>query len=101
MAEKLDLTAPVTKPALTDYRVERLTLHFNPPEGSSIYIQLLGTNGEAFSHAYVDAPGSPTATTLLIALNKMDLSTQSLQRRILARLVADGVLAGSITGSPD
>ena len=43
-----------------------------------------------------------TATTLMRALNKADLSVKSLQRRILERLVVDGKLpAGAVTGTVD
>jgi hypothetical protein len=37
---------------------------------------------------------------LITALNKANLSTTSLERRILQRLIADGHLAGSVTGTP-
>jgi len=38
--------------------------------------------------------------TLLIQLNKANLSTISLEKRILNRLFADKHLAGSVTGTP-
>jgi hypothetical protein len=92
--EQFDLTTPVTTPALATYTVERLTLDW---PGAAISIQLRGQNGEPFSFSY----SGSVATTLMRALNKADLSVKSLQRRILERLVADGALAGTISGTPD
>lgn len=101
MPEVLTLTTPVTVPALSTYRVVSLYLLFNPPTGSSITIGLAGTNGESLTKTYADTGSAPVATTMLTALNKANLSTQSLQNRILSRLIADGVLVGSVTGTPD
>jgi hypothetical protein len=43
-----------------------------------------------------------TALTMMRQLNKANLSTLSLHRRILERLAADGKLpSGTITGDPD
>lgn len=94
MAEILTLTAPVVPPSVTTYRVTGLSLNFG---GEKITIELTGTNGEKWQHSIVGS----TAVTLMVALNKANLSTKSLQRRILERLVVDGVLSGSISGSPD
>jgi len=101
MAERLDLTTPVPKPSLTSYRVTDLVLHFDPPTGSLIQITLVGDSGDSLTRTYRDSAADPVATTFLIALNKANLSVQSLQRRILARLVTDGVLAGAVSGTPD
>lgn len=94
MAEVLDLTVPIVVPSITSYRVVRLTFDW---EAAVISIGLRGPNGEFRDFAY----NGEIATTLMIALNKANLSTQSLQRRVLARLVNDGLLAGTISGSPD
>ena len=95
MAERLDLTTPITPPSVTRYTIERLTLDW---PGASIYLQLLGPNGEAASCVWT----GDTATTLMRALNKVNLSIKSLQRRLLERAVADGLLtAGAVSGTPD
>lgn len=94
MAELITLTAPVVPPSVTDYRVTGLILNFG---GQKLSVELTGTNGERLTHNYVGS----TAVTLMVSLNKANLATKSLQRRILERLVADGVLAGTISGSPD
>ena len=94
MAEQLDLTTPVTTPDITSWRVVYLELNW---AAQSIRIGLLGTNGETSHHNY----NGEVAETMMINLNKVNLSTTSLQRRILERLLADGLLVGSISGTPD
>lgn len=89
MAEKVTLTVPVS-----DYAVSALSLRFK--EGR-ITIELENTNGDRLIHTIED----PAATTLMLALNKADLSSNSLHRRIFARLITDGVLTGTISGVPD
>lgn len=93
--EQLDLTVPETKPAVTTYLVERMTLDWT---AQRIDIGLVAPNtGEKKVFSYTDS----TATTLMRALNKVDLSVKSLQRRILERLAADGLLGGTVSGTPD
>jgi hypothetical protein len=94
MAELITLTAPIVPPSVTDYRVTGLLLNFG---GQKLTVELTGTNGEKLTHSYVGS----TAIALMVALNKANLSIKSLQRRVLERLVSDGVLAGAISGSPD
>ena len=92
--ELLNLTTPETGPSITNWQV--ITVRFGWVE-QRIDIVLLGTNGEQRAFAYTGSE----ATTLMKALNKVDLSVKSLQRRILERLVSDGKFAGTILGSPD
>lgn len=94
MAEQLDLTTPETKPTNSFYKVERIS--FDWP-AKIISISLVGQNGEAKSHSYTGT----TAQTLMIALNKVDLSVLSLHKRILNRLITDGVISGTVSGVPD
>lgn len=94
MAEIVTLTTPVTTPNLTTYRVVAVAFDW---DAATIGIRLRGTNGESRTCGY---QGS-AATTLMTALNKVDLSTTSLQKRVLQRLIADGEIAGAISGSPD
>ena len=93
-AEQLDLATPVTTPDLTAWQVSRLDLDWT---GARIVITLRGPNREQKRHDYSGA----AATTLMTALNKANLTTNSLHKRILNRLVADGVIAGTISGVPD
>lgn len=102
LQERIDLTTPVTKPTQTNWKIERVTLYYGGPGTSSINIQLIGTNGETISQVYVDSIGPPlvtTATDLLRLLNTSNNSTTSLQKRILTKLVNDGVISGTVSGS--
>ena len=95
MSEKIDLTVAEIAPATSTYEIETLTLDVR---GARIYIVLwCAATGKQKTHEYRDT----TATQIMRALNTADLSVKSLQRRILERLIADGVLAGNVTGSPD
>jgi hypothetical protein len=96
MAEQLDLTAPVTKTATANYRVSYLNMDV---DGGRLMVVLTANNGDTVQKVY-DATTTPTGASLLIALNKADLTAKSLQRRILERLIADGVIAGTISGVP-
>lgn len=42
-----------------------------------------------------------TAINLMKALNKANLSTKSLHRRVIEKLINDGKLDGTISGDPD
>jgi len=92
--EQIDLTTPITQPAITNYRLNKLDLRWLDQH---IRIELVADSGEVIEHSY----DGDIARNLMIALNKMDLSVKSLQRRVMEKLIADGVLAGTITGIPD
>lgn len=95
MAEKIDLTTPF-KPdpsVATDLTITKVVLDW---EGELILITL-SKNGVKKHESY---KGSE-ATTLMALLNKANLATKSLHRRILERLIADGRLSGTISGAPD
>jgi hypothetical protein len=94
MAEIVTLTSPITPPSLTTYSVRMIQMDLDVP---TIVIRLRGTNGEIKTCSYAGA----TATTLMIALNKANLTSNSLQRRVLTQLIADGEISGTISGSPD
>lgn len=98
MAEQVDLAAPVNYANQTYWKLDRLTIDISPP---LIRVQLVGTNGEAASKVY-DSTTTPTAATLLSNLNKANFSgvNNSLVKTIFNRLVADGVIAGSVSGTP-
>ena len=90
--EQLDLSVPIS---ISSYRVIGLNLDW---KGSTITIFLESvTTGQQTVYLYQ----KDEAQNLMITLNKMDLSVKSLQRRILEKLVADGHLTGTVSGSPD
>jgi hypothetical protein len=104
MAETLSLSSPEVIPAITTsvYKVIEIGLRW---EAQMITIALRGEHGEYKSFIY----GGPLqndadrtkATNLMIALNKANLSTVSLQHRVLNQLIADGLISGTVTGTPD
>jgi hypothetical protein len=118
--ERIALTAQETVPANATYRVERVILQQDDPatpaDEGAITIQLIGVERTVPLTCVYNATSAPTGTTLLIALNKANLSsayasngsTGSLVQRIFHRLVvmneAPAVcgrsLAGTLTGIP-
>jgi hypothetical protein len=90
--ELITLTTP--EPSTISYKVSQL--HFDWP-GALIVIGLVGDDASIKTHTYTGA----VATTLMVALNKANLSTKSLQKRVIEQLQADGVLVGTISGTPD
>lgn len=118
--ERITLSAPESVPNNLTYRVDRLILQQDDPntaaDEGSITIQLLGVERPVPVTCVYNASTSPTGTTLLIALNKANLSsayagngsTGSLTQRIFHRLVVMNeapqvcgrALAGSLTGTP-
>ena len=114
MAETLTLTTPraPTRPTITTYTIR--AIYFGWDEGL-IKITLRDNVGEIVTAVYedsaadkaessytADSAADKAATTLLRALNTVNLSTTSLQKRVIQRLVTDGKLpAGAVTGAPD
>lgn len=103
--ELFTLAVPEVVPAVSNiaWRLVKLDLDW---EAAEIVIGLKGSNGERRSFTYGGIYGATDAdrtkaTALMVALNKANLSIKSLQRRVLEQLVADGLLAGAITGAPD
>lgn len=95
MAERLDLASPEqTSPGTITWRPVLLVLDW---ERATIKVGFRGDNGEYTSIGYEGAQ----ATTLMVALNKADLTIKSLHRRLMEQAVADGKLAGTISGAPD
>lgn len=104
--EKIVLNVPVyVSPGATEFRVADLYLRRAHPERQAeivaIYREVTGNDfvlgGKTLQCQY----NGPDAEVLLIALNKANLSTISLEKRILQRCQADGKLgAGTISGTP-
>lgn len=93
--EQAELSAPmVVDPTSTStVRVEKLVLDWKD-KNITIYVGFNGVRRE-FNYS------GDTAVTLMTALNKANLSSNSLHKRILNQLINDGFLAGTISGSPD
>lgn len=101
--EELVLTSPVVESkTTTKYRVASVTLDLDTRASVAdgpglIAITLRSDLNEALYHTYTGT----IATTLIKQLNVVNLSTKSLHKRIIERLVADGVLVGTVSGVPD
>lgn len=96
MAEVITLTTPVPVPSLdiTTWKVVKLELNWL---NKIIRIRLQNNRGEFLDHTYINS----VAETFMIQLNKANLSTTSLQKRILQRLNMDGIIIGTVTGTVD
>jgi hypothetical protein len=94
MAEQLDLTAAIVPPSRTTYSVQQLHLSWDT---AVIQAVLKGSDGALVVVGWEGA----AATTLMISLNKANLSTTSLQKRVLQQAVTDAKLpAGTVSGTP-
>lgn len=103
MPETLTLTSPIipTAPSITGYSVR--SIYLGRSEGV-IRVEVEDNNKHRTTAVYADTvtPPSTVATDLMNALNKANLTTKSLQRRILEQLAADGKLgAGAVSGTPE
>jgi hypothetical protein len=97
--ERVDLTTPHDPDprATSVLRVNALNMRWgNSPEESLIDIQLSsGTILLSFGYFGQDARNQ------MILLNKANLTSNSLHRRVLNKLISDGFISGTISGSPD
>jgi hypothetical protein len=89
MAEIVTLGTPITDVTLVglvlDWPGEQITVILGTEGGGRINHELFGGEAVAFMRA----------------LNRADLSKKSLHRRVLEKLVAKGVLRGTVSGEPD
>lgn len=111
MPEELILTTPVvpTAPApTTKYRVSAFTMDLEtmapplvptgqPPEPGLVQIKLKDDTGKYSNYQYT----GKQAVNMIQALNTANLTQKSLQKRILEKLSADGLLPGTVQGTPD
>ena len=97
--EQISLTnAYVVNPtSTTKFEVESLYLDRLTPE---IRIRISTTTAAGYIYREFSYYGS-TATSLMNTLNKANLTTNSLYKRIMNQLINDGFLSGSVLGTPD
>lgn len=88
--EIITLTTPVS-----GFIVRNVNLVWRGPN-SYIYIVVEGA-GSIITHEY----SGVEAETTLKGLNTANLSAKSLHKRVLEKLVLDGILTGTISGVPD
>ena len=116
------LTTPATQPSITQYQVTliginrlnwQISLNFTPNTGPSISCTYgsgpvpvaapSGNVGITCSNGYTNASapsGFATVQAMIVALNKANMTTISLEKRIYNQVIADGVFAASVTGTP-
>jgi hypothetical protein len=97
MAEQVDLTTPIT-----NCKVKELLFRYLGAESLvGVTVEAppttAGAPGAVFGHQYYGAE----AESMLKVLNTANLTVKSLHKRVLERLIADGVIEGSISGTPD
>lgn len=90
--EQVDIS-PVVHPAKTHYRISRLTLDW---DAACIDIVLRDNTGGTQTHTYSGAE----AVNMMLTLNTANLTNNSLHKRTLAKLLADGKLVGTVSGTP-
>lgn len=102
--EKVTLTAPIQVDAgIADLRATELRLSWSR-QNIQIWLSPIDASGAIIpgrAPLFFEYNGS-TASNLLKTLNTANLSIKSLQRRIIEKLQADGLIGpGLITGSPE
>ena len=88
--EKFNLSTPVplTPPDKTQYTLRYIRFDW---DAKYFEVGLRDNLGRALSKVY-DETTNPTGESLMLSLNKANLSSSSLHRRIFTRLSADGVI---------
>lgn len=95
MAELLTLTTPlVLDPrALSAVQVESLLLNWKDK-------RIVVIVGDGETQRQFEYTGT-VAVTMMTLLNKANLTSNSLHKRVINQLITDGFLAGTISGTPD
>ena len=94
-AEQVNLTVPITKPSINSYKIDSIVLNVTGATITIILIDPISGEKPVFSYYGV------TATNMMNALNKANLSVTSLQKRIFQQLITDGKILGTVSGVPD
>lgn len=96
--EELVLTTPKTT---TKYRVVAVTLNLEMEmiidDPGAVLIELKDNLDQPSTYSYT----GQTAVDMIKWLNTANLTTKSMQKRILERLSTDGYLPGTVSGTPD
>lgn len=91
--EQVNLADVVQPPAISNYRISRLSLDW---DSACIDILLRDNVGGTVTATY----SGQEATDMMLILNTANLTTNSLHKRTLNKLIADGKLIGTISGTP-
>jgi hypothetical protein len=94
--ESVTLTSPIIKTSTSSCALE--TFDLNIPK-ATIAVTLTCNNGDAIGKVY-NSTTTPTGASLISTLNTSNNSTTSLVKRVYNRLIADGVITGTVSGTP-
>jgi hypothetical protein len=94
--ESVSLTVPIVKTATSSCALDVLTLDVTR---SAIFATLRCNNGDVVQKTY-DGGTTPTGASLLTTLNRSNFTTNSLIKAVYTRLIADGVITGTVAGTP-
>ena len=93
--EELVLTDPVvTETKKEKFRIVRLDINVESP---NIVIHLRDNNNAPHSHTYIEQEGKD----IIKLINTGNFTVKSLNKRLLEKLSADGVLPGTVVGAPE
>lgn len=101
--EELTLTDPVVVPekVTNKYHVVAVSMDMeamaHATEKGQILIRLRDNYDAPSNYQYTGSQ----AITLIKTLNTANLTTKSMHKRILEKLSADGLLVGTVSGTPD
>jgi len=104
--EKVTLTTPVqTALGATDFRVWQLTLQRTHPDAPAaivvVFREVTGTTFVSRGRVIECRFDGDPADALIVTLNKINLSTTSLEKRVTQQCQMTGAIgAGTITGTP-
>ena len=105
MAESITLTTPISGQAAIS--VLRPSLLILDAMRGRVTIQLREWAAGAFvedgrfREFTYDSATTPTGASLIVSLNKANLTTISLEKRIMNQLITSGLVAGSVGGTVD
>lgn len=96
--ESVTLNTPIVKTATSSCALDYMNLDVG---NSRILVALKCNNGDVITKVY-DSTTTPTGASLLSALNTSNNSgaNPSLIRRVYSRLIADNVIVGTVSGTP-
>lgn len=102
--ERVTLTVPIVGVTTTDYQLRALHLDLGDratTDDDTVRVDLESTTGLATDPDHIRrfTYTGAVANAMITGLNKANLTARSLNQRIMDRLIADGFIAGTVTGT--
>lgn len=94
--ERFTLQTPLST---SIYAINELRLTWGDGTVAAARITISLSDATTGANPTVAVYNGAIAQSLMIALNKANLTTRSLNQRVLDRLILDGKIAGTVTGS--